>query len=334
MLGEPLIWKKRLYFFVIATVYLIYMIAMSTHNLWGLFAERWHMSLTMVLGSLIAGATPEGGGAVAYPVMTLGFKVPPAEARDFSLLIQAVGMSAASLWIYSRGIKIERRYLAICLPMSLVGFFVGALFLRSLIAPTYAKISFVCFWLAFGMILFWLNHIRHRETVDRLPSLNDNERNRLAFVGFIGGVLSSIYGNGVDICTFAYVTMRFGLSEKVATPTSVILMASNALFGVLCTQLSSSVLSSTVLDFWLVCIPVVLIGAPFGAYLTSKVKRLWIAGLLYTLILTQFVAAILIIQPSGSLLGSACLAFFIGLFIFSLGTRGSELKNASRTKQV
>ena len=30
------------------------------------------MSLTMCLGSFIAGATSEGGGAIAYPVMTLG----------------------------------------------------------------------------------------------------------------------------------------------------------------------------------------------------------------------------------------------------------------------
>ena len=50
----------------------------------------------MCLGSFIAGATSEGGGAIAYPVMTLGpWKIAPLIARDFSLMIQSVGMIAA-----------------------------------------------------------------------------------------------------------------------------------------------------------------------------------------------------------------------------------------------
>ena len=58
------------------------------------------MSLTMCFGSFIAGATSEGGGAIAYPVMTLGpWKIHPLVARDFSLMIQAVGMIAASVSI-------------------------------------------------------------------------------------------------------------------------------------------------------------------------------------------------------------------------------------------
>ena len=39
---------------------------------WNKFEENYFMSLTMYLGSFIAGATSEGGGAIAYPVMTLG----------------------------------------------------------------------------------------------------------------------------------------------------------------------------------------------------------------------------------------------------------------------
>ena len=41
-------------------------------NWWDKFEENYFMSLTMCLGSFIAGATSEGGGAIAYPVMTLG----------------------------------------------------------------------------------------------------------------------------------------------------------------------------------------------------------------------------------------------------------------------
>ena len=56
----------------------------------------------MCLGSFIAGATSEGGGAIAYPVMTLGpWKIAPLIARDFSLMIQSVGMIAAGVSIGS-----------------------------------------------------------------------------------------------------------------------------------------------------------------------------------------------------------------------------------------
>jgi len=49
------------------------------------------MSFTMIFGSMVAGATSEGGGAVAFPVMTLALKVPPSVARDFSLMCQSFG---------------------------------------------------------------------------------------------------------------------------------------------------------------------------------------------------------------------------------------------------
>ncbi len=55
---------------------------------WDLFRyfsedDRWVMSVTMVFGALVAGMTSEGGGAVAFPVMTLALGVDPTIARDF-----------------------------------------------------------------------------------------------------------------------------------------------------------------------------------------------------------------------------------------------------------
>ena len=40
----------------------------------------------------ISGMTSEGGGAVAFPVMTLALGIKPAVARDFSLMIQSCGI--------------------------------------------------------------------------------------------------------------------------------------------------------------------------------------------------------------------------------------------------
>jgi hypothetical protein len=41
--------------------------------------DNWPITLTMVFGSFIAGATAEGGGAVAFPVFTKALHIAPAE---------------------------------------------------------------------------------------------------------------------------------------------------------------------------------------------------------------------------------------------------------------
>ena len=61
------------------------------HNLFSYFEDRYLLSVTMVFGALIAGATSEGGGAVAFPVMTLALGIKPTIARDFSIMIQSCG---------------------------------------------------------------------------------------------------------------------------------------------------------------------------------------------------------------------------------------------------
>ena len=77
------------------------------HDYFSYFPERYLLSITMVGGATVAGMTSEGGGAVAFPVMTLalGIKVrrmgvamlmlllQPAVARDFSLMIQSCGQA-------------------------------------------------------------------------------------------------------------------------------------------------------------------------------------------------------------------------------------------------
>ena len=48
---------------------------------------------------------------------------------------------------------------------------------------------------------------------------------------FVPGVFTSLAGSGVDICSFSVLTLLFRVSEKVATPTSIVLMAINASVG-------------------------------------------------------------------------------------------------------
>ncbi|OAD19453.1 Permease [Candidatus Thiomargarita nelsonii] len=54
----------------------------------------------MIFGSMIAGGTAMGGGAVAFPVFTKILDITPHDAKVFSLAIQGIGMTAASVTIF------------------------------------------------------------------------------------------------------------------------------------------------------------------------------------------------------------------------------------------
>lgn len=58
--------------------------------------------------------TSEGGGAVAFPVMTLGLGIQPTVARDFSLMTQSFGMTAAAFTILWMKIQLEMNSVLFC----------------------------------------------------------------------------------------------------------------------------------------------------------------------------------------------------------------------------
>ena len=85
--------------------------------------------------------TSEGGGAVAFPVMTLALGIKPAVARDFSLMIQSCGkitvleifsnfhsksgMTAAAFTIFWMQIKLEKHSLVFCSTGAAAGMIFG-----------------------------------------------------------------------------------------------------------------------------------------------------------------------------------------------------------------
>lgn len=294
-----------------ASVLLIWLGYMIYTNQWYLFKDYWFMTITMIFGSFIAGATAEGGGAVAFPVMTLIFKIAPPIARNFSLAIQSCGMTAAAYFIFTRKIPIEKTYLILCSIGGLFGLFFGGYWIAPYLAPAYTKMFFVSLWLSFGLVLFYLNTHKTREIREQLPFLSNKEKAFLIFIGFLGGIVTSIAGSGIDIFTFSVVTTRYHLSEKVATPTSVCLMAGNTIIGFLFHTLVVKDFGIQEWNYWLVAIPVVIFFAPFGAYFISNRTRNFIAKLLYTVVIAQFIGAFLIIPAWKSL---SLLLFTFGIF--------------------
>lgn len=316
--------RIRLFAWAVGLTFVGWAVFMQLSQQWVLFADNWFMTLTMVFGSFMAGASSEGGGAIAYPVMTLVFGIAPEVARNFSLAIQSVGMTAAALWIFAHRIPVERTYLGLGLIGGTVGIVIGTFGIAPYVPAAYSKMLFVSFWLSYGIALFLLNHVWERDTRETLPTLSAAQRWEIIGVAVIGGILSAILGNGLDICTFAFVTLKYRISEKIATPTSVVLMASNAVVGFFLHGAVLQDMQPEAINYWLVSIPVVLFGAPFGAYVVSKLHRLVIASLLYLIIVAQFVGALLIIRPSATLLAFSGAIFLTGCGLFVWLTRQAD----------
>jgi uncharacterized membrane protein YfcA len=92
---------------------------------------------------------------------------------------------------------------------------------------------FVCIWGVFALSLFLLNRRTDRRVVRFIPNytLLSWHTPVLLLTGAVGGVFSAVAGSGIDICSFAVLTLLFRVSEKTATPTSVCLMGANTVVG-------------------------------------------------------------------------------------------------------
>ncbi|CAM9306688.1 unnamed protein product [Choristocarpus tenellus] len=290
-----------------------------SNDLFHLFTERsgtentpnWYMCITMVFGSMTAGATSEGGAAVAFPIMTLAFGIAPAVARDFSFMIQSAGMTAAATTIVTMRVQVEKHALVYATIGGTAGIIFGLEEVAPRLEPAYSKMYFVCIWGAFAFSLYWLNRYHGRRVFDSVPlweegnlftipgtPLTVNWKGvTLLLFGFLGGVFSAISGSGIDICTFACLTLLFRVSEKVATPTSVILMAINTLIGFLYRHYGMGGVEEDAIGFFAVCVPVVVIGAPLGSLLGSHFHRLVLASLVYLTDGVQLIGALIIVEP-------------------------------------
>lgn len=297
--------------------WLTWALLMQSEHLFGLFASHWPMSLTMAVGSFVAGATSEGGGAVAFPVMTLCFDIAPAVARDFSLAIQSVGMSAASITIVASRTPIISSAVVWAGLGGALGVVVGMDYVAPLLSGPSTKIFFVSAWASFGCALYRINQDRSRALRQSLDLRGSGwARLLLLGTGLLGGVVSGITGSGLDILTFAVLTLSFRVDERVATPTSVLLMASNACAAVLYrTSLGNPLMPEAISHFW-VCVPVVVVGAPLGASFIRSRSRRWITGILYSSITLQYLGALLLVVKSWEELWWSAQVFAGGFLLF------------------
>ncbi len=278
----------------------------------------------MLLYSLLC-AVSLFGNHTAFPVLTLAMEVAPGVARDFSYMIQSVGMTAAAFSIFFMRVLLEWHAIIYASVGGVAGVIYGLEKVAPLLEPAYTKMYFVCIWFAFAFALFWINRYRDREVYHSIPFWKEGEMFRyslgtqvfgkdIAFVinwrafvlvgtGFLGGIFSAMSGSGIDICSFAVLALLFRVSERVATPTSVILMAVNTVVAFMYrkysveSQTELSPIAEEAYNLWYVCIPVVVIGAPLGAVVSSHLHRTVLAYMIYVIDLAQLIGALYVVRP-------------------------------------
>jgi uncharacterized membrane protein YfcA len=278
---------------------------------------RWLISITMVFGALVAGATSEGGAAIAFPVLTLTMGVAPAVARDFSYLIQSVGMTSAAFAIVFMGVKVEWKSLIWCTLGGIGGTVLGLELVAPELTPPFNKMYFVSIWAAFAFSLFWMNRLKDIRKVTTIENwdegrfweatfdiygiplclnLNWKALTLLAF-GILGGVFTGMSGSGIDICSFAVLTLLFRINERIATPTSVVLMAINTVFAYFYRTVGMKDFNNEAYQMLIVAAPIVCIMAPVGSILSSHFHSSVLAWLIYFIDAIQFLGALIIIKP-------------------------------------
>ena len=279
--------------------------------------NNWEVAITMIFGSMVAGGTSMGGGAVAFPVFTKVLQIPPHEAMVFSLAIQSVGMTAASLTIMAMGTRVEWQFIFWASLGGVLGIILGSVFVTPMFPPALIKISFTMIVSSFAVILFALNRkIRGRNLT--IPVWGQREQLLSIIVGMIGGIISGILGSGMDILSFSVMVLLFGLCEKVSTPTSVILMAINAVAGFILHKFFIGDFVQPVISYWLAAVPVVVVGAPTGAILCSFLQRHTVARILIGLIFIELVSSFLLLPLHFGLICYALIIFIVFLYIYYL----------------
>ncbi len=264
------------------------------------------------------GMTSEGGGAIAFPVMTLVLGVAPATARDFSLMIQSCGMTAAAFTLGFMKVTLEYSSLVLCSTGGVVGIIFGLHIVDPALSPPAKKLGFVSIWFSFASVLVFLNRYHKRPTFSAVQDLNWWRFIVLLAAGFLGGIFTSFAGSGLDICSFSVLTLLFRISEKVATPTSVILMAINTVIGFYWRGVIIAEISHEAWEYLFVCAPIVVIGAPLGSLLGSHFHRLTLASLVILIDILALISAYAIVPLTPSLIG-ASVGIILGFFGVFMG---------------
>lgn len=299
--------SKKLTLLIPPLAWLAWFFLPDTPPLWAV-AKHWPISLTMAFGSFIAGATSEAGGAVAFPVFTKLLGIPAAQAKLFSLATQSIGMGSALLTILFLRIRVEWRavfwVVLGSIPMLWLGFIVA-----ERIPASAVRMVFTVTQSSFGLALWWHNRDPNRDRHASLPVFGGLERFTLLGFGMLGGLISGLLGSGLEILVFSVLVLWFRLCEKAATPTVIVMMVLTSWSGFAMIYCSGRFVAP-VTEYWLAAIPIVVMGAPLGVYVCSRMSRTAVVYTLLGLIGLELLSSLMLI-PLTVQLSLAAIALFL-----------------------
>lgn len=287
--------KRTTVIIIAIAVWTLWLTILGFEGAFSYVINNWEIDLAMMFASIIAGGTSVGGGAVAFPVFTKLLHISPHDAKVFSLAIQSVGMGAASLAIVLTKVRVEWRVIFWGSLGGFLGIFLGSNFIAPFLPPDVIKMSFTMMLASFGIALFVSNKGIRQHHIN-IPSWSFKEGRIFLLAGLLGGIMSSLVGNGIDVFTFSVMVLLFRMSETVATPTSVVLMAINATAGFFIQVFVFNDFSEPVTSYWLAAIPVVVVGAPLGAMLGSMLRRETVTHILLAIIAVEVLTSLLLIS--------------------------------------
>lgn len=299
---------------LVLLIYLFWISYVFLNHLWFKVVDYWPATITMIFASFVSGATSEGGGFVAFPVFTKILKFSSFQASIFSLMIQSVGMGFASLFIFKYRIPILFNVIVITVAGGIVGVILGIFFIQ--IPDPWPKIIFTIFVTTFGIFLIVNRYLMPDYNNYSIQNWTTAKMFAFLLIGVAGGIVSSMLGTGINIISFIFMTLAFGINEKISTPTSVVIMAAISMVGFFIHYTQDNI--GEIYYYWLAAIPVVCIGAPFGAYVASKLNKDFIILLLIFLISTEFISTLFLTKFTFEIFLWSLLFALISSLFFSL----------------
>jgi len=252
----------------------IWLVLFANFDSVAFFLKHWYYAAMMVGGAFVAGFTPEGGGAVAFPVLSVFLEVKREMARDFSMMIQSIGMTSASIFILTQKTTNPKDYkpLLVFVPVCALGTLLGFNVLQAI--PVYIiQAMFLSLSVTFVIAYYFSDHRGTEETVNIKTKLD------IVYLGIIliiGGMISSLFGTGGDVVLYLLLVTHFNMTAKKATRISIFLQASISILGYSYRAFyDKNPISHYQVQTWLCAFPVVLFMAPFGVYVLQKLHVNW-----------------------------------------------------------
>lgn len=323
-----LIRSKRIFIWAIYLAFIaLYALIFGQEFLENWLEPNYLIAPIMAFGSFVAGSTFLGGGAIAFPALTKILAIDPITAKTFSLAIQSIGMSSASLYIIVRITALPFAFILLYVLGSAAGIFLSLSLLQNHIPSIDLRIGFTLFLLCFLAVYLFTRHSTFTSTytaLERTP--------RDIFItllgGVLGGVLSGLLGSGADLVGFCLLVMYFRVEIKRATQISVLLMAATSIIGISIQGVIFDHISNEVAALWFIAAPVVVIGAPLGALCCRKMSTQILLMFICTIVAVEVLSTLLLVPIDLKRVAYYGLGVLISLGMILLFRHQSRIKHS------